>query len=66
VSLAPLVVDEITVIGSRCGPFPRAIELLDAGRIQVEPLIAGVYPLEQFVEAFECARHGLKAILRIH
>jgi threonine dehydrogenase-like Zn-dependent dehydrogenase len=66
VSLAPLVVDEITVIGSRCGPFPRAIELLDAGRIQVEPLIAGVYPLEQFGEAFECARRGLKAILRIH
>jgi threonine dehydrogenase-like Zn-dependent dehydrogenase len=66
ISFSSLVVDEITVIGSRCGPFPRAIELLDAGRIDVEPLIAGVYPLEHFVQAFEVARRGLKVILRIH
>ena len=64
VSFSPLVVDEIAVIGSRCGPFPRAIELLAAGRIQVKPLVAGIYPLEQFAQAFERARHGLKVILR--
>jgi threonine dehydrogenase-like Zn-dependent dehydrogenase len=64
VSLSPLVVDEIAVIGSRCGPFPRAIELLAAGRILVKPLVAGIYPLEQFAQAFERARHGLKVILR--
>jgi alcohol dehydrogenase len=63
VSFSPLVVDEITVIGSRCGPFARALDLLDSGRIDVKPLVAGVYPLEQFAEAFERATHGLKVIL---
>jgi threonine dehydrogenase-like Zn-dependent dehydrogenase len=66
ISLAPLVVDEITIIGSRCGPFPRAIELLGAGRVDVKPLVAGIYPLDQFAPAFELARRGLKVILRIH
>jgi threonine dehydrogenase-like Zn-dependent dehydrogenase len=66
VSVSSVVVDEITVIGSRCGPFARAIELLAAGRVQVKPLIAGAYPLDQFVPAFEAARRGLKIILRIH
>ena len=63
IALAPLVVDEITIVGSRCGPFPRAIELLDAGRVQVKPLVAGVYPLAQFTEAFDRAARGLKVIL---
>jgi threonine dehydrogenase-like Zn-dependent dehydrogenase len=63
VSFSPLVVDEITVVGSRCGPFPRAIELLETGRIDVKPLVAGIYPLEQFADAFEHAKRGLKVIL---
>ena len=46
VSCSSLVVDEITVIGSRCGPFERAIELLSGGRVDVKPLVAGVYELE--------------------
>jgi threonine dehydrogenase-like Zn-dependent dehydrogenase len=66
VSVSSIVVDEITVIGSRCGPFARAIELLAAGRVEVKPLIAGAYTLDQFVPAFEAARRGLKIILRIH
>jgi threonine dehydrogenase-like Zn-dependent dehydrogenase len=65
VSLSPLVVDEITVVGSRCGPFARAIELLGAGRIDVGPLLAGMYPLERFAEAFAEAERGGKAILTI-
>jgi threonine dehydrogenase-like Zn-dependent dehydrogenase len=65
VSLSPLVVDEITVVGSRCGPFARAIDLLAAGRVEVKPLVAGIYPLAQFPEAFERARRGLKVILRM-
>jgi threonine dehydrogenase-like Zn-dependent dehydrogenase len=64
VSFSPLVVDEITIVGSRCGPFARAIELLAAGRIEVKPLVAGSYPLEQFAEGFERARGGLKVILK--
>jgi threonine dehydrogenase-like Zn-dependent dehydrogenase len=63
IALSPLVVDEISVIGSRCGPFARAIELLDAGRVDVKPLIAGIYPLERFAEAFERAKQGLKVVL---
>jgi threonine dehydrogenase-like Zn-dependent dehydrogenase len=63
IALSPLVVDEISLIGSRCGPFARAIELLDAGRVNVKPLIAGIYPLERFAEAFEHAKQGLKVVL---
>jgi alcohol dehydrogenase len=63
VSFSPLVVDEITVIGSRCGPFARAIELLGSGRLNVTPLVAASYPLEQFAEAFDRAKRGLKVIL---
>jgi threonine dehydrogenase-like Zn-dependent dehydrogenase len=63
IAFSPLVVDEISVIGSRCGPFARAIELLDAGRVDVKPLLAGIYPLERFAEAFERAKQGLKVIL---
>lgn len=63
VSLSPLVVDEISVIGSRCGPFDRAIELLVDGRVDVTQLVAGVYPLAQFAKALERAKRGLKVIL---
>jgi threonine dehydrogenase-like Zn-dependent dehydrogenase len=66
VDFSPLVVDEITIVGSRCGPFPRALELLAAGQVQVKPLVSGVFPLEQFVDAFDCSRRGLKAIFRVN
>jgi threonine dehydrogenase-like Zn-dependent dehydrogenase len=65
VAFSPLVVDEITLVGSRCGPFPAAIEALAAGRIVVEPLIEGIFPLERFEEAFERAREGRKQIFAI-
>ncbi|WP_013324359.1 MDR/zinc-dependent alcohol dehydrogenase-like family protein [Gloeothece verrucosa] len=58
-----LVVDEITVMGSRCGPFPKAIELLAAGKIDVEGLIDGRYPLSEGKEAFEAAQR--KGVLKI-
>jgi threonine dehydrogenase-like Zn-dependent dehydrogenase len=64
VAFSPLVVDEITVVGSRCGPFDRAIELLAAGRLTVKPLVSGKYGLEQFAEAFAQARRGGKVILQ--
>ena len=63
IPFSPVVVDEISLIGSRCGPFDRAIELLERRRVTVKPLIAGVYPLEQFETAFDEARRGLKVIL---
>lgn len=61
VSFSPLVVDEITVIGSRCGPFARAIDLLSRGRVAVTALAAGPYPLAQFAAAFDRWRPHTKA-----
>jgi threonine dehydrogenase-like Zn-dependent dehydrogenase len=53
---APVVIDEVTIVGSRCGPFDRALTALDAGRISVLPLISGRFSLSQGVEALEAAR----------
>ncbi|HET7697592.1 MAG TPA: alcohol dehydrogenase catalytic domain-containing protein [Vicinamibacterales bacterium] len=63
-ALAPLVVDEITLVGSRCGPFDAALDLLAAGRVDVRPLVDATYPLDRFAEAFEAAEQGRKVILR--
>ncbi len=62
-----LVVDEITLIGSRCGPFPPAIRLLAEGRVDVGPLIHARYPLADAVAAFEHAQRPgvLKVLLNI-
>jgi threonine dehydrogenase-like Zn-dependent dehydrogenase len=62
IAFSPLVVDEITLVGSRCGPFQAAIEALAGGRIDIKPLIDGIYPLERFAQAFEQARRGRKQI----
>lgn len=63
-NLTKLVVDEITVVGSRCGPFGRALTLLEQGDIQVEPLIEKIYPLREGVEAFrQAAEPGMRKIL---
>ena len=56
INLTPVVVDEIKVIGSRCGPFKPALKALASGRINVKPLITAIYPLEKAMEAFERAR----------
>lgn len=50
-----LVVHEITLVGSRCGPFPRAIELLQETGITLEPLIHARFSIEKGIDAFECA-----------
>lgn len=64
IDLAPLVVDEITMIGSRCGPMDVAIEALAAGRIDPTPLIQHRYPLTRAVDAVEhAARGGVLKIL---
>jgi threonine dehydrogenase-like Zn-dependent dehydrogenase len=67
VNLAPLVVDEITVIGSRCGPFREAIRALAEKEIDVASLIHRRMRLEQGVDAMELAgRPGvLKVILTL-
>jgi threonine dehydrogenase-like Zn-dependent dehydrogenase len=67
VTLSELVVDEISVIGSRCGPLDQAIEALTARRIDPLPLIDAQYPLEEGLTAFRtAAKPGqLKVLLKI-
>ena len=63
-TLAPVVIDEVTVVGSRCGPLDKAVEWLAAGRVEVEPLIEAAYPLSEVIEAFgRAARRGARKIL---
>jgi alcohol dehydrogenase len=54
-AMAPLVIDEITMVGSRCGPFAPALRLLDQRLIDVETLLDAEFPIEQGVEAFRRA-----------
>jgi threonine dehydrogenase-like Zn-dependent dehydrogenase len=64
VSLAPIVIHEINVIGSRCGPFPQAIEALTAKQISVTPLIERIYSLNAGLAAIDhAARPGVRKIL---
>lgn len=59
-----LVVDEIRLLGSRCGPFPPAIAALAEGAIDPRPLVDMVYPLRHGLEAFEhAARSGTLKVL---
>ena len=63
-NLAPLVIDEINVVGSRCGPFREAIRALAEKRVDVASLIHRRMKLEQGVEAMELA--GRPGVLKVH
>ena len=63
--LSMLVVDEVQLIGSRCGPFAPALRLLERGLIVTEPLIAGRYPLHDALHAFRAAAGRLKILLEV-
>lgn len=52
-NLAPIVINEITVLGSRCGQFKPALKLLENNRIDFKPFISGVYSVDDAMEAFE-------------
>ncbi len=56
IDLAPLVIDEITVVGSRCGPFEPALKALAQGLVDVRPLVSAVFPPEDAKKAFAAAR----------
>jgi threonine dehydrogenase-like Zn-dependent dehydrogenase len=59
-----IVVNEISVIGSRCGRFETALRLLESGGVDVESLIAREYPLAEGVEAMaEAQRPGTLKVL---
>jgi threonine dehydrogenase-like Zn-dependent dehydrogenase len=58
INASALVVDEITLIGSRCGPFDKAIDLLASRRIDVSDLIDATYPLDKAITAFGHAQRA--------
>ncbi len=67
VDLSRLVVDEITLIGSRCGVFPAALGALTAGQVEVRDLIQARYPLAEAVAALAHAQQPgvLKVLIDI-
>jgi len=61
---APVVVHEITLVGSRCGRFAPAIELLRQRKVDVSAMIAARFPLSEAAAAFaEAARPGVLKVL---
>lgn len=67
VDLSPVVVNEVTVVGSRCGPFERASTALMNREVDVAPLVEAIYPLSDALSAMErAARPGtLKVLLDV-
>lgn len=62
--LSPIVIDEITVVGSRCGRFAPALNLLAKQHLPVTRLIEQVFPLNDALSAWDAANHrGAKKIL---
>ena len=67
VDLNKVVINEITLTGSRCGPFPVAIKAIKAGSVDLYPLISRRFPLDDGVRAFQCAsdKNSLKVVMDI-
>lgn len=63
IELTAIAVKEVTIVGSRCGPFAVAIRLLEQGRIDVESLIERVYKLSDAVAALDYA--GQPGVLKV-
>ena len=66
-NLAPIVVDEITVVGSRCGQFAPALRLLESKRIDVKPLISDIYNIDDSIKAFErnTEKSSVKVLVKV-
>ena len=60
---APVVIDEVTIVGSRCGPFDRALAALAAGEVSVLPLVSGRFDLSKGVEAL--AHASSKSVMKV-
>jgi threonine dehydrogenase-like Zn-dependent dehydrogenase len=64
VNLSQLVVDEVTLVGSRCGPFPASLRLLERDLVEVLPLIDRLYPLSDGSAAMDYASEkGVRKVL---
>jgi len=66
-NLAAIVINEVTLVGSRCGPFPEAINALARRQIDVESMISRTLPLSKGIEAFEMAADPryIKVLLKV-
>ena len=62
-NLSQLVVNEVVLLGSRCGPFKRAIKALKEGAVEVDNMVAKVYNLEEAIKAFGLASR--KGVLKV-
>lgn len=60
-----IAVDEIRIQGSRCGPFPKAIETLAARRINVALLISSIFPLSALSDAIQAAKTETKVLITV-
>ncbi len=59
-----IVVDEITIVGSRCGRFEKALKLLEENKVDVVPLIAGEFNLTEGIDAMlEAQKPGVMKVL---
>ena len=63
IDLSPIVVNEITVIGSRCGPFPDALDALSKDEIDVLSLISRRMRLRDGAEVLKAARGAIKVLI---
>ncbi len=64
IDMSALVVDEITVIGSRCGPFDAALQMLADGKINLDGMVMGRYPLSDALAAIgRAAERGVLKVL---
>jgi threonine dehydrogenase-like Zn-dependent dehydrogenase len=59
----PLVIDEVTLVGSRCGPFDQALLALERGHVQVPPLISDRFRLSRRIDAL--ARAQTNPVLKV-
>jgi threonine dehydrogenase-like Zn-dependent dehydrogenase len=60
---APFVIDEVTLVGSRCGPFDQALAALEKGHVQVQPLVSDRFDLSRGLDAL--SRAQTKGVLKV-
>ena len=67
VNFSSMVVDEINIVGSRCGPFEPALRLMEARQVDPTVLIANEFKLEEGLKAFERAAQAgvLKVLVKV-
>ena len=66
-NLAPIVIDEIRLQGSRCGRFAPALRLLEQKKIDFSKMISGIYTIDDAIEAFEKnkAKDSIKVLIKM-